>query len=538
MTAQQRTDPLVQIVKAKEALYRKQAASHLDTFCRYVKIPGAPLNDDEDCEEFYPDRVTPAEHHTLLNSKLQEVNDGTIKRLMVFMPPGSAKSTYVSVTFPPFYMANHPNEPVILTSYGSQLADKFGRKGRQLTSSPEFKNLYKTELRSGNRAANDWSLTNDATFMCGGILSGLTGNRAKLIIVDDPVQGREQADSQVIRDKTWDAYQDDLTTRLKPEGAIVIVQTRWHEDDLSGRILPEEWDGQSGWIESRTGEPWYVLCLEAECTRDDDPLGREAGEYLWTDWFTPAHWQREKRNRGSRNWAALYQQRPKPAEGSLIQRSWIQRYGTPPAEFLRIVQSWDTAYKDKEINDPSVCLTWGETRQGYYLLDVFRKRLLYPDVRRSMYSLGMKWNPIAVLIEDKASGQSLIQEAREGVKIQEGEWYTPPAIAIDPKSLNKTERLVAVSSIVEAKLVYLPEWAEWLVDFESELFGYPLVSNDDQVDAFSQFLKWAHSSKMAVDSHSSGTTRAGFSDTGRSRHSATDDLDLGVRSNNDFGGYE
>lgn len=516
-----------------EELRRRRAASNLDQYCRYIEIPGAPLNDEDDCDEFYVDTVTPAEHHTLLNEKLQQVSDGDLTRLLVFMPPGSAKSTYGSVTFPTFYMGNHPNEPVILTSYGSSLADKFGRKCRQIASSPKFIELFDTELRANNRAANDWSLTNDSTFMCGGILSGLTGNRAKLILVDDPVQGREQADSPVIRQKTWDAYQDDLTTRLKPGGAIVIIQTRWHEDDLAGRILPEDWDGESGTVISRTGEPWEVVCLEAECTRPDDPLGRRIGDYLWTDWFDLAHWEREKRNRGSRNWAALYQQRPKPAEGALIQRSWINRYNELPAEFLRIVQSWDTAYKDKQINDPSVCTTWGETRHGYYLLHVFRARLLYPDVKRNVYSLSQRDNPQAVLIEDKASGQSLIQELREGIQV-DGEFYAPPVIAIDPQGVNKVDRLVSVSSIFEAGMVWLPESAPWLTDFEMELFGFPLSTHDDQVDSVSQYLSWAHKTRLLVDYHAAGSRRAGLESGGIT---AADDLEIGVRSANNFGGY-
>lgn len=523
----------IQALQLLEELRRRRAATSLDHFCRYIEIPGAPINDDENCDQFYVDTVTPAKHHSLLNEKLQAVNDGEITRLMVFMPPGSAKSTYVSVTFPPFYMGNHPNEPVILTSYGSVLADKFGRKCRQVTSSPKYKDLFHCELRANNRAANDWSLTNDATFMCGGILSGMTGNRARLLIIDDPVQGREQADSPIIRNKTWEAYQDDLTTRLMPNGAIVIVQTRWHEDDLSGRILPETWDGESGWIESRTGEPWYVLCLEAECTRDDDPLGREIGEFLWQDYFHVEHWTREKRTRGSRGWASLFQQRPKPSEGALIQRTWIKRYITPPAEFLRIVQSWDTAYKDKEINDPSVCTTWGETRHGYYLLDVFRDRLLYPDVKRAAYSMFMQRNPVAVLIEDKASGQSLIQELQEGVKVGD-KFICPPVIAIDPQGVNKIDRLVACSSIFEAGLVYLPEAAPWLTDYEMELFGFPLTTNDDQVDSTSQFLSWAHSTRMLIDHYGSGNLRAGLTDSG---NKARDDADIGVRSNNNFGGF-
>lgn len=523
-----------------------QAATNLHRYCRFIEIPGAPIDpDDPDCERFYPDNVTPAEHHDLLNDKLMELADPNsgMDILIVLMPPGSAKSTYGTVTFPTWYMGNNPGEPVICASYGSDLAKKFGRKCRQIVQSPEYRELFGTTINAANRAADDWSLANGATYMAGGILSGMTGNRAKLLVIDDPVQGREQADSPTMRDKTWEAYQDDLATRLKPGGKQLIIQTRWHEDDLSGRILPESWDGESGYTTSRTGDRVYVLCLEAECTRLDDPLGRKIGEFLWTEWFPESRWRSEKA-KGERRWASLYQQRPKPLEGALIRRAWPRRYTTTTPEFIQIVQSWDTAYKDKQINDPSVCTTWGVARQGYYLLNVFRDRLIYPDVKRALFQQALKWRPHAILIEDKASGQSLIQEARQGITIdatlareydhvEEGSVYAPPIVAIDPKGLNKIDRLVAVSPIIESGQFYLPEHAPWSIDYEMELFAFPLSTHDDQVDSTSQFLSWAHSGRVMVEHHSAGHRRAAME---HDRFDDDDDESLGVRSGS-YGGF-
>jgi len=195
--------------------------------------------------------------------KLTEVAQGNIKNLMIFMPPGSAKSTYASVVFPTWLMGAFPNNNIIMTTYGSDLAKKFGRKCRQVVKSKEYSELFKTELSGDNFAVDDWSLTNASTYMCGGILSGITGNRADGLIIDDPLKGREDADSETIRKKLKEAYRDDLTTRLKPKGWKIIIQTRWHEDDLSGSILPEDYAGESGWITSRTGEEWYVLMKES-----------------------------------------------------------------------------------------------------------------------------------------------------------------------------------------------------------------------------------------------------------------------------------
>ena len=530
-----------------EEQYRDRARNSLDDYCRYVEIPGAPMVedscplgdacDDPECRKhevsaaFYPDTVEPAEHHSLLNSKLEKLATGEIPRMMVMMPPGSAKSTYGSVTFPTWFMGKFPRKNIICTSYATALARKFGRKCRSITGSKRFTELFNTGLNNSNRSAHDWSLTNLSTYMAGGILSGITGNRADGLVIDDPVQGRDQAESPVISDKTWEAYLSDLRTRLKPNAWQLIIQTRWHEDDLSGRILPKEWDGESGWVTSQQGESWYVLCLQAQCEHENDPLGREIGEWLWTDWFTPEHWATEKQVQGSRNWEALYQQRPKPAEGALIQRAWPKRYDTPPAEFLRVVQSWDTAYKDKDINDPSVCTTWGETRHGWYLLDVFRQRMQYPDLKRMVASLYKKWQPSAVLIEDKASGQSLIQELRADTRV--------PVVAIEPAG-SKLDRLIAVSPRFEAGQVYFPNYAPWLPDFESEIFGYPLVTHDDQVDSVSQFISWAHSFAAKIGAVLSGNTRAGNAMDKANGGGGQIDEDNGwgtISGNNEFGGF-
>lgn len=517
-----------ELLRLLEQQYREKARNSLDAYCRYIEIPGAPLVEDscpagDDCDDpdcnlhevssaFYPDTVEPAEHHSLINTTLEKIARKEVcpvtgfkyERVMIFMPPGSAKSTYGSVTFPTWYMGNNPNKNIITTSYASGLAKKFGRKCRTITSSKQYREVFDTSLRRDNRAVDDWALENGSTFMAGGILSGITGNRADGLVIDDPVKGREDADSATIREKTWEAYLNDLRTRLKPNGWQLIIQTRWHEDDLSGRILPKNWDGESGWVESRQGEPWFVICLQAECTREDDPMGREIGEWLWTDWFTPEHWQREKRVQGSRNWDALYQQIPKPTEGALIKKNWIQRYGEPPTEFMRVVFSLDTAYKEDQINDPSVLTIWGEKEYGKYLLHVWRDRVEYPALKRILANYYMTWKPTAVLIEDKSSGQSLIQECRDGIMLKQfPKAIHIPVVAIEPEG-NKLDRAVRVSSQFEAGTVYLPEVAPWLLDFESELFGFPIATNDDQVDSATQFLDWSYRTSINVDYLSTG----------------------------------
>lgn len=478
-----------------EEKHRRQARDDLNAYCRYIEIPGVPVNDDPDCEEFYPDTVTPAEHHQLLNNALMRVEGGEIRRLMVFMPPGSAKSTYGTVVFPTWAMGRKAGRNIICASYGSTLAQRFGRKCRQITRGKQYRRVFGAELVADNRAADDWAITNGSTYMAAGILAGITGNRADGLLIDDPTKGRADADSPTIRDKVWEAYKTDLRTRLKPNGFVVIIQTRWHEDDLSGRILPADWHGQSGWVDARDGERWYVICLQAECTSADDPLGRQIGEWLWTDWFSPAHWAQEKRTQGSRNWSALYQQCPTPSDGGIFKRGWFNRYGAPPLEPQMLVMSVDSAYKPGQINDPSVVSTWAVTRHGYYLLHVWRDRVDYPTLKRTVINLAGMHGPHCVLIEDKASGQSLIQELRAETKLS--------VVAIEPEG-DKLTRANAVSSIVEGGLVYLPEIAAWLIDWEAEVFAFPLATHDDQVDSMTQFLNWAHRRMVALQAWGSG----------------------------------
>lgn len=196
---------------------------------------------------------------------------------MGLMPPGSAKSTYTSVVFPTHYLGRFQKRSIIVASYGSELPKKFGRRARSIVQQPIFRRIFDSELSEESAAVDEWSLSNGSEWMAAGILTGITGNRADGIIWDDLIKGREQADSELVRNKTWDAYFDDLLTRKKPNAFEIGIVTRWHEDDPAGRILPEDYNGETGWIKCRDGNDWYVVCLPAICERADDPLGRKIG---------------------------------------------------------------------------------------------------------------------------------------------------------------------------------------------------------------------------------------------------------------------
>lgn len=484
---------------ARELLRRRRGRESLAGYAQAIEIPGKPVNDDPDAWLFRPVETGLAAHHLLLLDAVERTAARRHGRLMVFMPPGAAKSTYCSVVAPSYLMGREPDRRFILASYGSDLARRHGRRARQVVKSPGFASIFGCSLSASTSAADEWALTNGSEYLAGGILSGITGNRAHGLFIDDPVKGREQADSPTIRAKTWDAYTDDLLTRLIPGGFVILVQTRWHEDDLAGRLLPKGYNGESGMIECTDGKMWEVINLPAQCERDDDPLGRRIGDYLWPEWFDAAHWETFKAQ--SRTWAALFQQRPRPDEGGIFKEAWCRnRYGVIPVEAKVIVHSWDTAQKEADVNDPSVGTVWHSGRgvQGHYLREVYRGRIDYPTLKRKVIAYAERDRPAAILIEDKSSGQSLIQDLRNST--------TLPIIPIEPEG-NKVFRAVEVSAMVEAGLVHLPESAPWLIDFEGEFFGFPLTTHDDQVDSVTQYLRWARTFTGRLESAGAGMTR-------------------------------
>ena len=390
-------------------------------------------------------------------------------------------SMLASEFFPAWYMGRNPSNYIIAATYAQELADDFGRKVRDQIADPSFQAIFPgCRLKGDSKSAKRFHVTQeredtlstdlDGAYFAAGIGGPLTGRGAHLLLIDDPVKNREEAESETTRRNIKDWYTSTAYTRLMPGARVVLIQTRWHTDDLSGWQLREH-----------QHEGWTVLSLPAIADEDNDILGRKRGEPLWDNYPIEAL-DRIKQSLGTRDWAALYQQRPAPAEGGIFKAEWLRRYKEPQETYREVVQSWDTAFKPGELNDPSVCTTWGVKIDGYDLLDVRSGRLEYPDLKARAYKLAEQWNPTAILIEDKASGQSLIQDARRETQL--------PIIAIQPKG-DKVIRASGVSAMVEAGKVFLPQQAAWLTDYEMELMTFPTAPHDDAVDSTSQFLEWA-----------------------------------------------
>jgi predicted phage terminase large subunit-like protein len=327
----------------------KAARRSLASFCRLIEVPGVG------------GRVKLAAHHRLWLAKLEALEQGQIRRLMGFMPPGSAKSTYAVDVFTPWFLARRANRSVLCVTYATSLAGRRGRKARSVARQPVFRQIFDAGPDRGRASAVDWALDNGSDWMGAGMLAGITGNRADLIVIDDPVKGRAEADSALIRRRTREEFDDTVRTRLKAGGRIVLIQTRWHEDDLAGSLLPADYDGRSGPVLCRDGEVWEVINIPAQAERADDPLGRAVGDYLWPEYWSEDHWGQFKLN--PRTWTALYQQRPKPDEGGYFQRSCFRRFaeGKQPRA-LRYYGSSDYAVSEGR-GDYTRLTVWGVDAQ-------------------------------------------------------------------------------------------------------------------------------------------------------------------------------
>jgi predicted phage terminase large subunit-like protein len=462
------------------AARRELASRNLADFACLIDIPTVPLTEDDDEDAFSVMRLDSlAAHHALLLNKLQGIENGTVANLMVLMPPGSAKSTYADVVFVPWYMARKPRRNVILASYASDIAKKQGRRARQLIKSKSFINLMQVGLRNDQHAADEWALENGSEYMSGGLLSGLTGNRAALGILDDPIRGREAAESETIRNKTWDAYTDDFCSRLIPGAPQVMILTRWHEDDPAGRILPEGWKGESGVFDGRDGREWHVLCLPAIADRMDDPLGRAVGETLWPEWFNHDHWAPFKRN--ARTWASLYQQKPAPDEGTYFQRDAFNRYQKAP-DSLRYYGTSDYAVTEGG-GDYTRLRIWGvdgSVPSKVYLFDGWGGQTSSDQWIEAQVDLIARHRPLAWFGEggviQKAIEPALVRKMRDRRVSCRLEWL--------PSMSDKPTRARSAQAMVQEGRVYIRDDHDGDC-FIDECVAFPAGRYDDDVDNIS-----------------------------------------------------
>lgn len=459
-------------------LRRRKARQSLTDFARYVEIPGAPLSEEDDNEKFKPVETVLAKHHELICEATQRCIERPSGRTMLFLPPGSAKSTYATVTAPAWIMGKVPGFKTIAASYGSDLARKFGRRTRSIVKQKAFNTLYGTGLSAESSAADEWALENGSEYMAGGILSGITGNRADFIPIDDPVKGRQEADSEVTQKRTFEAYQDDILTRLKPHGSVMMTLTRWNNNDLAGMLLPEDYNGESGMIKCRDGNVWEVICVQAKCERKDDPLGREIGDYIWPEWFPKSHWATFERI--PRTWSALYQQRPSPETGDYFKRDWLHLVDTlPNIRNMRIYGASDYAVT-ADGGDYTVHVVVGiDPDDRMYLLDLWRGQKASDIWVDAFCDLVTKWRPIGWAEETgqikSGLGPFIMKRMIERKALVYRETF--------PTRGDKAIRAQSIRGRMALNGLYIAKDAPWLSDLISELMAFPVGVHDDQADA-------------------------------------------------------
>jgi phage terminase large subunit-like protein len=528
---------LVAYVEMLEDKRRDMLRRSFKAYARAIPLPGAPdpsnivatdweralalekgkelpPNNEDDTVEFYGDRLAVQPHQDLVMDKMQELVEGDLVNeygeeadgVMIFMPPGSAKSSVASMLAPSYFMGRFPGFEVILASYAQSLANRFSRRVQSICNLAEYQEIFGVMPKKGNEGVEEWAMTHESRMRSAGVLAGITGFRCDLLIIDDVVKNAEDADSQVIRDKIWEEWETSLSTRFKGKDRIALIMTRWHQDDLAGRILDngkDKWTGQSGFWRGADKRLWYIVCIPMIASQPDDPLGRKIGEQLWPEKFSPRNvaMRRAKAEEkgGARDWTALYQQQPTAMSGNIVKREWWQKwtkrdeYGPIPPECSAVYLFYDTAFEAKETADYSAMTAWGifervvRTPGGRefnhhqaVLLTSWQERVdaveLPKIIKKHTERFEKGGTSVEIFVEGRASGKQIIQELRR-MRLPVREWLPK-----GPKgALGKVPRTHAATFPFESGCIWYIPSAETLQVID-QVSDFPNAPHDDLHD--------------------------------------------------------
>jgi len=430
-------------------------------------------------------RYTVNWHHRVLCHYLDRFARGEIPRLMVSMPPRHGKSELVSRKLPAYIFGRDPNASIIATSYSADLASRMNRDTQRIIDSERYREIFPATVLFGKniRSVADGSYLRNSdifeivghrgVYRSAGVGGGITGMGGTFIIIDDPLKNREEASSAVVREKLWEWYTSTLYTRLEKDGAILLTMTRWHEDDLAGRLLRlAETDAAA--------DQWEVLTFPAtaEAVRHPEDV-RRVGQALWPEKYSLERLAGIKTALGSYDWGALYQQHPSPAEGGLFKREHWKYWRELPPKLTDWMQSWDCAFKATSSSDYVVGQVWARDGANRYLIDQVRRRMTFTETLQAIRDMTKLYPQTHhKLVEDKANGSAVIDTLRREI---------PGIVAVEPRG-GKEVRAQAVTAQIEAGNVFLPQNAPWLGDFIEECAAFPNGAHDDQVDAMTQYL--------------------------------------------------
>jgi predicted phage terminase large subunit-like protein len=401
--------------------------------------------------------------------------NGEIKRLMIFMPPRHMKSSTVTERAPAYLLERDPTLRIFIGAATQRLAERFSRKNRAISWA------RRVEMNPEKQSAAEWETAEGGGLQARGVGGTFVGLGSDFTFLDDVIPSREKADSEAYRQMVYGWYTDDVDTRLEPDGSICIINTRWHEADLSGQILSSE-----------EADQWTVISLPA-IAEENDPLGRKEGEALCPERY-PIDVLREKRKRSPSTFAALYQQRPQDREGGMFKREWWVRVKIIPP-LPRVEIFIDTAVKEGVENDRTAIGVYGTDNLGrYYMIYVWTGRVAMPGLLNQIMDVWATYRHLAPIvpihIEDKGSGSSAIQTLRQPRQTETGQWL--PALPVVPYKLppgqSKQTRADGVTWLVSGHFVHIPEGAPWAHDFIEETAAFPTGKHDDQVDMTSMAL--------------------------------------------------
>ena len=467
-----------------------------------------------DCICLADPSFSPGPHHEIIASVLEQVEHDVwavksgqpldhppVDRVIITLPPRHGKSRETSIEFPAWVLGRHPDLNVMITSYAAELAEDFSRLARSRLA--DIGPIFGVKVSKESGAANRWGIARHpyGGMIAAGVAGPISGRGAHIAIIDDPHKNWQEAMSDTVRDTAWDWYRSTLRTRLAPGAAVIVIGTRWHEDDLVGRLLGQQHDlelevigrylgGCDGDLDEATRrakadpswdaiERWTVINIPAICeVADSDPLGREVGEAIWPKMYPVQYLEQTKVALGGYLWNALYQQHPAPLEGGIIKRGWWRWYDECP-EMEEVIQSWDLTFKEGTGSDYVCGQVWGRVGADKYLLDMINERMDFLATMSAIRRMSEKWpTSYTKLVEDAANGPAILSVLKREI---------PGMLGVVPKG-SKVARAMAVSADIESGNVFLPRNLTQIGEFIEQCAGFPNVAHDDMVDACTQAL--------------------------------------------------
>src|SRR6056297_62086 len=415
------------------------------------------------------------QHLQLLAQKLQEVAAGKVKKLIITLPPRHGKSELISKKFPAWYLLNNPDKEIIISSYAAELSYDFSRVARQTFR--DYQHVFGVEIASDNQAVQKWGIEGHrGGLVAAGVGGAITGRGYHVGIIDDPLKNREEANSETMRKKIWEWYQAVFRTRAYPDASMVIVMTRWHEDDLVGRLLKEQ------------SEEWEVINFPALAEKKDE-LKREEGEPLWPARYSSKELASIRKDIGTYEWLSLYQERPSGLDGNIFKREWFHYIDRAPQD-LRIYQTIDLAATKKTESDYFALLTFGhDSDYNLYLLDLYAGHLDFPVQIRIIQSYYDKWKPLSVGVETVAYQHAMEQWLRNKTNI--------PVRKLRP-STDKVTRALRVTPHFENGKVFIVRGLPFQGLLEEQLLQFPNGKHDDIVDVVSYMVDMFSSGNYAT----------------------------------------